>query len=50
MIRKITEELRRHIHASRDVEEGRALSTLCLWAFWGDERSLVLLDSPGAKS
>lgn len=29
---------------------GRALSTLCLWAFWGDERSLVLLDSPGAKT
>ena len=29
---------------------GRALSTLCLWAFWGDERSLVLLDSPGEKA
>lgn len=29
---------------------GRALSTLCLWAFWGDERSLVLLDAPGEKS
>jgi hypothetical protein len=28
---------------------GRALSTLCLWAFWGDERSLILLDAPGEK-
>jgi hypothetical protein len=29
---------------------GRALSTLCLWAFWGDERALVLMDAPGGTA
>lgn len=29
---------------------GKALSSLCLVAFWGDERALALIDSPGQKA
>ncbi|MCA1632993.1 MAG: hypothetical protein LC802_04535 [Acidobacteria bacterium] len=29
---------------------GRALSAVCLWAFWGDERALVLMDAPGPQA
>lgn len=29
---------------------GKALSSLCLVAFWGDERALALIDTPGREA